>query len=265
MKPRIVELLSIPLPDYGILLSLSLLAGILWTNRAMKQRGFPETYRSSILLLSVASVLIGAKLFYLLQFPGSFKSAPLALLRNGFSLYGGLLGLTAAVLWSSLRFGHSSLAVLDAMAPALALGLVFTRIGCFLAGCCFGKPTELPWGVRFPIGSGAWLQQVRDGIVPADAALTLPIHPTQLYEAAFGLALLALAVTLPPRTTVAGRLFFSLVGLYAIFRLWEENLRADAGGVRWGALTFSQAVSLVVLTGAAIGILRRSKAHTDGA
>ncbi len=74
----------------------------------------------------------------------------------------------------------------DATAPAVAIGAAVGRIGCFLNGCCHGAVCELPWAVRFPAGSHAWVRQLNAGLLRPEDALSLPVHPTQLYSAAAG-------------------------------------------------------------------------------
>ena len=237
MKPRLAEGLSgwlgfsVPLPDYGHLLSLALLLGLVWTYRRLRRLGYSEEACSAVLLSAVVGIYVGAKLLYLAQYPGETGRAlgnPLLFLRNGYSLYGGLAGLLVGVLGTARRHQVPALAVLDAMTPSLALGLAITRIGCFLAGCNFGRPSGLPWAVRFPQGSPAWSQQVASRLLSADSPLSLPVHPTQLYESALGVVLCLAAVAAVRRLAGRGGLFFTLAGAYALFRGPEESIRADA-------------------------------------
>jgi phosphatidylglycerol---prolipoprotein diacylglyceryl transferase len=267
MKPRIAEVIArwlgfaVPIPDYGFMLSLSLLLGIFWVNRRLKRSGVGETARHSLLISALVGVYMGAKSLYIAQYSHHLWPCfhePLTCLRAGYSLYGGLLGLSVAVLWSARRWGLQSLAVLDSMTPPMALGLTFTRLGCFLTGCNFGRPTGLPWGVRFPAGSLAWSKQVADGLLPLNTPLSLPVHPTQLYESALGIVLCLMALALTSRFTRQGQLFFTMLVAYALFRSAEEWFRADAGGVSFGHFTFAQMVSLILLV---TSILWMSRPH----
>lgn len=263
MKPRLAEALSgwlgfaVPLPDYGHLLSLALLIGLFWTERRLLRVGLSEKAPSALLLSAVAGIYVGAKLLYLAQYPGELPRAlqsPLLSLRSGYSLYGGLAGLMAGAVLAARRQRLPASSILDAMTPSLALGLAITRVGCFLAGCNFGRPTALAWAVRFPSGSPAWSQQVTAGLLNADSPLSLPVHPTQLYESALGVLLCLAAVALAPRLSGRGGLFLTLVAIYALFRGPEESIRADAGGVAFGSLTFSQGISLALVLAAVAGI-----------
>jgi prolipoprotein diacylglyceryltransferase len=116
----------------------------------------------------------------------------------------------------------------DLFAPALALGHAFGRLGCFAAGCCFGKETASRVGVAFPRGSVAFDVLSSAGAVPAGAGETPPLHPTQLYEAAGELALFGLLCALRPRLRQRpGALLLVYLGLYALLRFVVEIFRGD--------------------------------------
>jgi phosphatidylglycerol:prolipoprotein diacylglycerol transferase len=257
MKTRVAETLAgwfgldVPVPEYGFFLSLSLLLAIIWANRTLKRFGIKEEARYVLFSSAVLGVYLGAKSLYLVQYPeeaGDILQEPLGFLRVGYSLYGGLFGLLAAVWCVSRRWSIPLLAILDAMTPPMALGLAITRLGCFISGCNFGWPTALPWGVRFPAGSPAWSQHVKEGMLSPEAPFSLPVHPTQLYELALGLALCFAGLALRSRFRFGtGRLFLTMLGAYAFFRGVEESLRADAGGVSFGPFTFAQVVSISIM------------------
>ena len=142
------------------------------------------------MIAAVIGSMLGSKLLYLLQYgPGMlFASGALLEIRSGgYSLCGGLIGgcLPPFIYlhWKRLNTG----AFANACAPAMALGLALTRTGCFLKGCNFGTPTDLPWGVSFPPDSEAFAKQVTQNLIAPDAAISLPVHPTQLYEVLLGL------------------------------------------------------------------------------
>jgi phosphatidylglycerol:prolipoprotein diacylglycerol transferase len=264
MKPRLAEALSgwlgfpLPLPDYGHLLSLALLVGLLWTHRRLRRLALADPAQAETVLFAVLGIYLGAKILYLAQYHQQIESAlesPLAFIRNGYSLYGGLLGLISGVAFAARRHRVGLRAVLDAMTPAMALGLAIARLGCFLAGCNFGRPSEVAWAVRFPAESPAWFQQVAAGLLSPNSPLSLPVHPTQLYESALGIVLCLAAVGLAPRLAGRGGLFFTLLAAYALFRAPEESIRADAGGATFGSLTFSQGVSLALGVAAVAGLL----------
>jgi phosphatidylglycerol:prolipoprotein diacylglycerol transferase len=146
--------------------------------------------------------------------------------------------------------------------PALALGLFLTRIGCFLGGCDFGQPWDGAWAVRFPVGSPAWLQHAQLGVLPPDAARSLPVHPTQLYESAAGLVLLGLVLAVRRVRRRPGQAFASFVAGYSVVRYVIETLRADADRGTVGALSTSQFIAVATLFSAAAlaYVLRRRTA-----
>jgi prolipoprotein diacylglyceryltransferase len=134
-----------------------------------------------------------------------------------------------------------------AVAP-MGVALMLARIGCFVAGCDYGKVSSLPWAVRFPAHSPAWQDHVAAGLLRADRAESLPVHPTELYEAALGLAIAVLALGLARRRpTRDGRVFLAAAALYAIGRIAIEDLRGDAGRGIYLGLSSGQIFSLLLL------------------
>ena len=151
----------------------------------------------------------------------------------------------------------------DLAAAPLGVALMLARLGCFLAGCDYGKVSSLPWAVRFPAHSPAWQDHVAAGLVSADRPGSLPVHPTQLYEAALGLAIAALALVVGRRRrqhTEArddgrgdGRVFVLAAAVYAIGRIAIEDLRGDAGRGIYLGLSSGQIFSLLLLAVLAAG------------
>ncbi len=153
----------------------------------------------------------------------------------------------------------------DLAAAPLGLALCLARLGCFIAGCDYGKVTDLPWAMRFPSGSPAWRDHVRSGLVPPERTASLPVHPAQLYEAALGL-LIALGAVWIARSSWAkeraGRVFLCAAAAYAVGRFGIEELRGDAGrGFQLG-LSSGQIFALVLLVVIAAGfvVVRRRAA-----
>src|ERR1043166_8268844 len=145
----------------------------------------------------------------------------------------------------------------DLTAAPLGLALMLARPGCFLAGCDYGKVSSLPWAMRFPAYSPAWHDHVSAGLVPAERAESLPVHPTQLYEAALGLAI-AIVALLVSRSRWArrsdGRVFLLAAAMYAIGRLTVEDLRGDTGRGIYLGLSSGQIFSWLLLVAIAAGL-----------
>jgi phosphatidylglycerol:prolipoprotein diacylglycerol transferase len=169
--------------------------------------------------------------------------------RGGLTYYGGLILASATGLWLLHRERFPMLKGADVAGMMICLGLFFGRLGCFLGGCCFGQPTALPIGVRFPAWSPASDAQFKAGLLETAGHESLPVHPTQLYEAfgCLGLAALLMLV-LHPRKRFDGQLFLLFLAGYSVLRFAVEALRADQRGELLG-LSTSQLLSAGMLLG----------------
>jgi phosphatidylglycerol:prolipoprotein diacylglycerol transferase len=151
--------------------------------------------------------------------------------RGGLTYYGGLIASSIFGIWFLKREGVPLLRGMDIAAISISLGLVFGRLGCFLGGCCFGVHTDHPFGLSFPAFSPASESQWRAGLLEAPHLPSLPVHPTQLYEALGCLAITAfLLFWLRPRKRFNGQVFLSFIALYATLRFTLEYWRADDRG-----------------------------------
>jgi phosphatidylglycerol:prolipoprotein diacylglycerol transferase len=176
-----------PIKSYGFMLALSFLVGIWVAVRRGRRVGVaPETIYDLSFVILISS-LVGVRLSYVLthldQFAGQWLQI-FAITEGGLTLYGGIILALAAGWFFCRRRDLPYLLAADLMIPSVALGIGITRIGCFLAGCCYGEPCDLPWAVRFPEGSP-----------PVNHFGHVPVHPAQLYSSlggflVFGLLLL---------------------------------------------------------------------------
>jgi phosphatidylglycerol:prolipoprotein diacylglycerol transferase len=222
------------------------------------------------------------------RFSGCF--AALRFWEGGLVFYGGVIASGAVMLWFCRRERWSFWTLGDLAAPSLALGHVFGRLGCFLAGCCFGAPCQAPWAASFPSGSVAFDELQADGALAAGARHTPPLHPTQLYEAAGELLLFGILLwlqgrwsRLEPRTgeraVRPGALLLTYAAGYAALRFLVEIFRGDAARgfvATWHApalarllglpaghplfLSVSQLISVLVLLAAAGVVAWRRRA-----
>ncbi|UCF46964.1 MAG: prolipoprotein diacylglyceryl transferase [Myxococcales bacterium] len=167
--------------------------------------------------------------------------------RGGLTYYGGLIASSVFGIWFLKREGVPLCGGMDIAAISISLGLVFGRLGCFLGGCCFGVHTDRPFGLSFPPLSPASKSQWRAGLLQAPHLPSLPVHPTQLYEALGCLVITVfLLVWLRRRKRFAGQVFLSFIALYAILRFVLEHWRADDRGELLG-LSTSQLLALPAL------------------
>jgi phosphatidylglycerol:prolipoprotein diacylglycerol transferase len=161
----------------------------------------------------------------------------LSLVRAAGVFYGGLLAAFAVAVILIRRYRLPLWTTTDVFAPGIALGHVVGRLGCLLAGCCYGRATDLPWGITFTDPAAA---------ANVGTPLGIPLHPTQLYEAGAELLILMFLLATERRgRPFPGRTFWSYLLLYAISRFIIEFFRGDDRGMVFG-LSTSQAVSLVV-------------------
>jgi phosphatidylglycerol:prolipoprotein diacylglycerol transferase len=213
-----------------------------------KSRGLDQTRILDLGIYIIISALVGAKLLLLITDFQTFRADPkelLSLARSGGVFYGGLLLAVAVALWYIRRAGLPLWTTCDVFAPGIALGHVVGRFGCFFAGCCYGKPTTLPWGITFT-----------DPFAAANVGTPLGVHlhPTQLYEAgAEALILLGLLLTEKKGKPYPGRTFWLYILLYAVSRFIIEYFRGDERGTV-GIFSTSQFISLI-LAPLAIGML----------
>jgi phosphatidylglycerol:prolipoprotein diacylglycerol transferase len=248
MYPRLFELGPITVYTYGVLLAAAYLFGLQLAMRRAKARGLDHNRVLDLGIFIIISALIGAKLLLLVTDWRTFRADPkelLTLARSGGVFYGGLILAVAVALWFIRRNGLPLWTTCDVFAPGIALGHVVGRFGCLFAGCCFGKPTTLPWGITFTDPFAA--QNV-------GTPLGIPLHPTQIYEAgAEFLILMVLLATERKGKPFAGRTFWLYMLLYAMSRFIIEFFRGDDRG-NVGPLSTSQFIS-IVLAPLAIGML----------
>jgi phosphatidylglycerol:prolipoprotein diacylglycerol transferase len=253
--PFLIHLGPLEITGYGIMMMVAFLMGGWLVGLELRRRGFAEDYAADVVAAAVIGGIVGAKLWYvaLTRDPGALFS------RGGLVWYGGFLGGTAAVLLNGWRLRVPLRWTMQLVAPALAAAYALGRVGCFLVNDDYGRPSSVPWAVRFPRGlppSTASNMQHLFGIpVPAGSnpSTVLAVHPTQLYETAIMLVAFALLWSLRRRPQPVGWLF----GLYLVFagaeRFGVEFLRAKDDRFL-GPFTVAQLTS-VILMGVGVWLL----------
>ncbi|GBC78970.1 Prolipoprotein diacylglyceryl transferase [bacterium HR09] len=244
MHPILVDFGFLELPTYGVLLAVGLFLGLWTAKRRAARAGLPAEKVVDFGVWVVLGGLLGGKVLLVVTDPSYLTSFAgiVALLRAGGVFYGGLLGalVVAALLVRRWRLPFWLLA--DSLAPSVALGHFFGRLGCFFAGCCYGASCSAPWAVVFSDPKAAEV---------SGTPLGVPLHPTQLYEAAFNLANYLFLAWLF-RRSVERRLGGQVLGFYlvnyGVARFVIEFFRGDAdrGFVLGGLLSTSQAIALVM-------------------
>jgi phosphatidylglycerol:prolipoprotein diacylglycerol transferase len=247
MHPRLFELpWSMPylgpitVYTYGVLLAAAYLLGLQLAIVRARKRELDATRVMDLGIYIIISALVGAKLLLLVTDFQTFRTSPaelLTLARSGGVFYGGLILAVAVALVYIRSVGLPLWTTCDVFAPGIALGHVVGRFGCFFAGCCWGKPTTLPWGITFT-----------DPFAAANVGtpLNVALHPTQLYEAGAELLILILLLTTERSgRRFAGRTFWLYMLLYAITRFVIEYYRDDPRGAV-GPFSTSQFISLIL-------------------
>src|SRR6187401_2478502 len=240
MYPRLLELGPLTVYTYGVLLAAAYLVGLKLAMVRAKARGLDQTRVLDLGIYIIISALVGAKLLLLITDFSTYTSNPqelLSLARAGGVFYGGLIVAVVVAVWYIRRIGLPLWTTCDVFAPGIALGHVVGRLGCLFAGCCYGKPTTVPWAITFTNPYAA---------ANVGTPLNIPLHPTQLYEAgAEALILVLLLATESRGRRYPGRTFWLYMLLYAISRYVIEFYRGDPRGAV-GAFSTSQFISMLL-------------------
>jgi phosphatidylglycerol:prolipoprotein diacylglycerol transferase len=247
VHPILLEIGTFRIFSYGVLIALG---GVFSCRFWLSRRERMGIKKEDDFWLLVNAILfggfLGGRALYLLEYTRLFSADfwdTLISFSKGFSVMGAFVGVTAALWWFSRRARAPFLTLLDYVCQAAPVWHAFGRLGCFMAGCCFGRPTDMPWGVTF-----------RDPRSMVDAALLgHPIHPTQLYEAGGDLVLAALLYRFAlraveqrrqPPGTVAVCYFIG----YSLIRFIVEFYRGDTVAI--GRFTAAQGFSVLFIVGA---------------
>jgi phosphatidylglycerol:prolipoprotein diacylglycerol transferase len=255
MHPILFEVGDWPVYSYGVLLAAAYLAALQLAVVRARRLGIDGTKIMDLGIYLIIAALVGAKLMLIAIDFRYFVNQPreiLSLVRAGGVFYGGLIAALAVAIWLVRRYDLRLWTTADLFAPGIALGHVIGRFGCLLAGCCYGRPTSVPWAITFTNPAAA---------ANVGTPLGVPLHPTQLYDAGAELLILfVLLLTERRGRTFAGRTFWLYVLLYGISRFIIEFYRGDDRGVILGVST-SQFVSLIAVPVALAMLIRlRSRA-----
>ena len=242
MHPVLFEIGQLTIYSYGVLLAAAYLLGLQFALVRARARGLDSQRVMDLGIWIIVSALAGAKLLLLIVDFKQFTSSPrdlLGLARSGGVLYGGLIAAVAVALIYLRRHKLPLWTTTDVFAPGIALGHIVGRLGCLLAGCCFGRPASVPWAITFTNPAAA---------ANVGTPLGIPLHPTQLYEAGAELLILGFLLAWERRgRPFPGRTFWTYMLLYGISRFAIEFYRGDSRGMVFDALSTSQFVSVLLV------------------
>lgn len=270
MHPELFRLGDFALHSYGACLAAGILAAYYALMRLARRRGMDEGRLSNLVTLLVVGGLAGARVFFVAEHWNWYRGDLLAALKvweGGLVYYGSLVaGAALLALWC-VATRTAPLAVFDLFAAVVPLGQAFGRLGCFLNGCCHGRVADTFASVRYPAGSIPWRWQVGAGLIGNSSAVSLPVIPAQLVEAA-GCLVLSLALCSLHRSRKSqerpGLVVGAYLAAYGALRFFTETLRADERAHPFGgALTISQCISVAAIAAGA-ALLLLAAARTRG-
>ncbi len=252
MHPILFRCCGITVHTYGFFLALAVLSAIFMARReAIRLEVDPDKIMDACFYVVVAAI-VGSRLFYVATAPSAFLADPLEIFKiwnGGLVFYGGFIGAVLVVL-VYFKIYHLPLGkCADIAAISLPLGHFLGRLGCFSAGCCYGKACDLPWAVTF---------HNPESLAP----LNLPVHPTQLYESGANLLVFLLLFAFRKSKRYDGQLFWIYMALYGVNRSIIESFRADfRGGEILNVLSISQAIGLSFAALAIIMLIILGRKH----
>jgi phosphatidylglycerol:prolipoprotein diacylglycerol transferase len=245
MDPVIVRVGPLVLRWYGVMLAATIALGMLAAYRSGPRFGVPVQTIDRIAVPFVTTALIGARLGFVISHPALFAN-PIEVLRidhGGLTSHGAIIAGILYAAWAARRFGVSPWALADAIGWSIPIGNILVRFGNFANGELYGNPTTLPWGVRFP-GAG-----------------DQPRHPLQIYEMILAVVILLVARRVAAARRFDGQVFWTIMVLTSIGRVFLDALRADVRAV--GILTLGQIPALVLIVWGLWFLRRRTTRQAD--
>jgi phosphatidylglycerol:prolipoprotein diacylglycerol transferase len=248
VHPVLIRIGPLSIHTYGVLVAAGFLLGIALAVRQGKKEGIPPDRIIDIGFYVLLSAIVGSRLLFVGINAGHYLKHPLDIIKiweGGLVFYGGLLLAVPVALWYIRRHALDMGNLMDIFAPSLAIGHAVGRLGCFSAGCCYGKPATVPWAVTF--------------FDPECLAVTgIPIHPTQLYESMGEFLNFFILIFLRRHQSFKGQLFWTYIVLYSLLRFTVEFFRGDAArGYLVAGISVSQGISFVIGLAAAVVIVRK--------
>lgn len=250
MHPRLLDFGFLSIPTYGVLAATGLILGMLIIAAQARRDGLDADKTWDLGIYAILAGVLGAKVLYIIADLDHYLSHPkdvfsLATLQAGGVWYGALIGGIGVGLWYVLHYKLPLMRTIDAFAPGISFGHGIGRLGCFFAGCCYGKPTDVPWGVVFTSPQAIVVQDAEKlGLPPG-----LHLHPTQIYEFSAEMVIFSFLLWLSRRRQFHGQVAATYIFLYSIVRFVVEFYRGDPdrGFVFNGALSTSQFISIFMV------------------
>ena len=265
---------GIPVFGYGFMLFVGFASGTLLALHHARRIGMDPGVVGDLMMWLLIPGLIGGRTFYVVQYADvvfrgvhgiGTLAAFLSLWDGGLVFYGSVTGGVIGGLIFCRNRKLRPLLLADVVAPSILLGLGFGRIGCFLYGCCYGGPCDLPWAVQFPPDSATYAAQLRAGIIQHGAVATTLLHPAQLYSSAFAFVLAGILIWCFRRRPFEGFVAGMALTLYPVNRFCLELIRTDEPGQFGTLFTISQLISIGLFTGGIVLLVVRTLQHQASA
>ncbi len=247
MRPELIKIGELALHSYVVCLALGLFVAVTLALRENQKLPKPYPVDGKVGIWALIFGLLGGKIYQVIQYEG-IKNLPREILffwAGGYVFFGAFIGGLIGV-WLYLRRRNVPFLIAgDIAIPYVALGHAIGRLGCFLNGCCWGDLCNFPWGVVYPQDSDIFDKQVIRHLIPANATMPLPVHPTPLYEI-FGLIFIFFLLRMIYKNKLYnGHVLLWYFALYGAWRFFDENFRGDSYHTHFG-MTASQIVALSV-------------------
>lgn len=265
MHSELFRLGPIVVYSYGACLALAILLCYFVLVKLGRPLGYSSDFVSSLLTVLIVTGLIGARVFYVAEhwsYYSQHLNEIIKVWEGGLMFYGGFL-LAAISLVLFIYFQKKPVPeVLDLIVTSVPLGHAVGRIGCFLNGCCYGRPSNSLLAVNYPRGSIPWHEQLKDGIITPDAVCSASVLPAQLFEAALNFTIFVILLLLFRRTKRrSGEQIAAYMMLYAVVRFIVEYTRADER-LTIGIFSISQTISIALfIIGLLLTVWLRKKPH----
>jgi len=244
MFPVLIKIGPVTIHTYGFLIATGFLVALALALRETKKTDLPNERIIAAGFYALIAGIIGARLFFIATNLAHYSEHPIDMIKiweGGLVFYGGVLFAVPAVIWYVKRNALPLWQTADIWAPSIAIGHAIGRLGCFCAGCCYGRPAEgLPWAVTFTRPDSL-------------AIIGTPLHPTQLYESAAEFLNFLILITLRRHQSFRGQLFWVYILNYSIIRSVVEMFRGDeVRGFLFPGFSYSQSISVVMFITAAV-------------
>lgn len=255
MYPVLFSIGPLTIHTYGLLVAVGALVGLFVTVRGSDASGMSRQQVMDMIFMIILCAIVGSRLAFVLMNYTYFIERPLAVFKlweGGLVFSGGLVLVILFVGWYILRHRLPLWSIGDLFAPAVAISQGIGRLGCLMAGCCYGKPSDMPWSVVFNHPQSL-------------APLHVPLHPTQIYASLSGFLIFFVLILIRQKKKFEGQVFLWFVILHSTSRLIIERFRGDDRGMISGTgLSVTQVVTLVLLVAAVVFLVILSSKQEKG-